>query len=190
MVTWLQSQSYTYVLAAMLGPAGVGQANAARIFISPFSFLLPAVNQIAMPRLAELRHHAPHRLLRVGVLITAALLLLALLYTAVLLQTLSLVTQTVLGHTDPTVQSLIWIWCVVVINQMILNGGSNILQVMRQFRVLTLLNLISAVTALLAACALVQVLDAPGAIWAVAVGEVLLSILIWRDIRGAHGRRR
>src|SRR6185437_9394244 len=49
-LTWLQSQAYTYLLAFYLGPIGIGQANAARIFISPFNFILTSVNKVAIPR--------------------------------------------------------------------------------------------------------------------------------------------
>ena len=187
LVTWMQSQTYTYVLAALLGPAGVGQANAARIFVSPFSFLLPAVNQIALPRLAELRQHRPQRLMRVTMLLTLAMLLLAVVYGIVLLQGLPMVADLVLGRHDPAVQSLVWIWCVVIANQMILNGGSTTLQVLLRFRILTLLNMISAAVAVGSALLLVQLVGAPGAIWAVAVGEILLSILVWRELRRQHG---
>ncbi len=186
-VSWVQSQTYTYVLAALLGPTGVGQANAARIFVSPFSFLLPAVNQIAMPRMADLRQAHPHRLVRLVLLFTVGLLLLAIAYSFVLLQSLSVVADLVLGRHDPGVQSLVWIWCVVVCNQMILNGGSAMLQVLRRFRILTLLSAASAMAAVVSALILVRLVGPPGAIWAVAVGEVLLSFLVWREIRRDHG---
>ena len=98
-----------------------------------------------------------------------------------------MVADLVLGRHDPAVQSLVWIWCVVMFNQMILNGGSTTLQVLRRFRILTLLNMASAAVAVGSALLLVQLAGAPGAIWAVAVGEILLSILVWREIRRQHG---
>jgi O-antigen/teichoic acid export membrane protein len=187
-VSWVQSQTYTYVLAALLGPTGVGQANAARIFVSPFSFLIPAVNQIAMPRLADLRQAQPHLVMRVGLQLTAGLLVLAILYSFVLLQSLPMVADLILGRQDPAVQSLVWIWCVVVCNQMILNGGSTMLQVLRRFRALALLSAASAIAAVLSALVLVRLVGPPGAIWGVAVGEVLLSLMVWGEIRRDHAR--
>ncbi len=182
-VTWLQTQTYTYVLAFFLGPAGVGQANAAKIFISPFSFLLPAVNKVAIPRLAELRQNNPKKMLRVSMLMTAGLSLLTLLYSALLLGSLDFVFHKILGRHDPLIESLIWVWCLVLVFQMIRSGGGVLLQVQRKFRVLTLINIPSAIVTILAAMLLVRWLGASGAIWGMAAGEVVLLFLIWKTIR-------
>ncbi len=182
-VTWIQAQTYTYVLAFFLGPAGVGQANAARIFISPFNFLLPAINQIAIPRLADLRESNRARMLRVSVMVTAGLFFLALLYSLVLLGSLDYVFGMVLGRRDPGIQSLVRIWCVVLVLQMLRTGGSLLLQVMRRFRILALINIPSAIAAVAAAIVLIQELGASGAIWGTVAGEFVLTILIWREIR-------
>jgi O-antigen/teichoic acid export membrane protein len=182
-VTWLQSQTYTYILALFIGPAAVGQANAARIFISPFSFLLPAINQIMMPRLVDLRESNRPQMFRVAATITGGLWLVAALYGAVLLSNLDSVARLVLGRDDAGVVSLVWIWCVVVLNQMLLNGGSMQLQVLRRFRTLTLLSALSAVVTIAAAFVFIRLLGMSGAIWAVGLGETLLCILIWKEIR-------
>jgi len=187
-ITWIQAQTYTYALAFFLGPAGVGQANAARIFISPFSFLIPAINQITIPRLADLRESDSARMLRVSVLVTTGLFLFALLYVLVLLSCLDFVFSIVLGRQDRMIQSLVPVWCVVLVIQMILTGGSALLQVMRRFRILALINIPSAIAAVVTAIVLIRQLGAPGAIWGTVTGEMVLAILIWREIR--NGRHR
>jgi len=185
-ITWIQAQTYTYALAFFLGPAGVGQANAARIFISPFSFLIPAINQITIPRLADLRESDSARMLKVSVLVTAGLFLFALIYVMVLLGCLDFIFGIVLGRQDRAIQSLVPVWCVVLVIQMILTGGSALLQVMRRFRILALINIPSAIAAVVTAIVLIHQLGAPGAIWGTAAGELVLTILIWREIRNGR----
>jgi O-antigen/teichoic acid export membrane protein len=185
-VSWVQSQMYAYVLAFFLGPAGVGQANAAKIFISPFSFLLPAINKISVPRLADLRQNNRGRMFKVSLALTGGLFLFAIVYSILLLSNLDFISKLVLGRQDPGIQSLVWVWCFFLVNQMLLSGGSGLLQVLRRFRVLTLINIPSAVVAVLTAVVLIQQIGTPGAIWGTAAGEIVLSLLIWREIR--YGR--
>lgn len=181
-ITWVQSQTYTYVLAFFLGPAGVGQANAARIFISPFSFLLPAINKVAIPRLADLRRSNPKKMLMVSWLLTAGVTLLAVLYSLILLASLHYVVRTLLGRYDPVIESLVWIWCLVLVFQMLRSGGGVLLQIQKKFRILTLVNIPSAVITVAAAVALIVWLGAAGAIWGMVAGELVLLLLIWKEI--------
>lgn len=185
-VTWLQAQTYTYVLAFFLGPAGVGQANAAKIFISPFSFLLPAINKVAIPRLAELRQTDYQKMLRVSVLLTACMSLLTILYSALLLGSLDFVFHTILGRKDPLIESLVWVWCLVLIFQMVRSGGGVLLQVQRKFRILALINIPSALVTIAAAVLLIHWLGTAGAIWGMAAGEMVLLLLIWKAIRDGN----
>lgn len=182
-VTWIQAQAYTYVLAFSLGPAGVGLANAARIFISPFSFLIPAINKIMIPRLAEYRQSDPQKMYRISTMITAGLFIFVILYSIILLSSVDFITRIVLGRNDPGIDSLIWIWCIVLAFNMLRTGGSVLLQVMRKFRILTLVNIPSAILAVLTAIFLIRQLGAPGAIWGTAIGEIVFCLLIWREIR-------
>jgi O-antigen/teichoic acid export membrane protein len=184
--TWMQAQTYTYVLAFFLGPVGVGQANAARIFISPFNFLIPAINQIAIPRLADLRQSNRRKMLRVSLMITAGLFLLAVVYSALLLGSLDFVFSTILGRHDEGILVFVPIWCAFLIIHMTLTGGVGLLQVMRRFRALTLFNIPGTVVAIVSAIVLIQRYGATGAIWGMVAGEIMLTLLIWREIRSVH----
>jgi O-antigen/teichoic acid export membrane protein len=181
-VTWMQSQAYAYIAMFFLGSTGVGLVNAARLFISPFSFLLSAIQKITIPRLADLRQSNPSRVLHVSVLLTAGLTIMTILYSIVLLSNVNLVSEFVLGRRDESIGGLIGIWCLVLIFQMVRAGGGVLLQVQKKFRILTLLNIPSAVIAVGLAFLLTQKIGAIGAIWSVAIGEVALSFLIWREI--------
>lgn len=184
-ITWLQAQSYAYVLAALLGPAGAGLANMARIFISPFSFLLPAVNKIAIPRMAQLRVTAPLRTRRLSFRLTAALTALALLYSGLLLGGFAQAERLLLGRSVPGVAPLAALWCAVLVLQVLRSGGAVLLQIEQRFRALTLLNLPSAAVTLAAGAPLAILYGASGALLGLLAGELTLTYLIWKEIRYA-----
>lgn len=181
-VTWMQSQAYAYIAMVFLGSAGVGLVNAARLFISPFSFLLSAIQKITIPRLADLRETNPSRVLHVSILLTAGLTTLTIIYSLILLGSANFMSELVLNRHDAAIASLVGIWCLVLIFQMIRTGGSVLLQVQKKFRILTLLNIPSALIAVGLALLLIQTHGAVGAVWSVAIGEFALSLLIWREI--------
>ncbi|HEX7643163.1 MAG TPA: hypothetical protein VF450_09520 [Noviherbaspirillum sp.] len=183
LVTWIQTQAYAYVVAAFGGAAAVGQANAARIFISPFSFLLPAVNKVAIPRLAELRCSDAKKLRRTSALLTAGMTALAVAYTLFLAIGLGVLSRLLLGRDDPAVAALVWPWCLVLVLQMIRSGGGLLLQIQRKFRSLTLISIPSAIVTVAVSLAATVALGAWGAILGIAVGEAVLALLIWREIR-------
>jgi O-antigen/teichoic acid export membrane protein len=182
-ITWVQAQAYSYVLAFFLGPGGVGVANAARIFISPFSFFLPAINKVAIPRLADLRQSDPHRMFHVSMMLTLWLSILTVIYTCILLFSLDFVAKIVLGRHDTRIEAVVWAWCLVLIFQMIRSGGAVLLQVQKKFRVLMLVNIPTALITVTAAILLIHWFGAIGAVLGMASGEFVLASLIFREIR-------
>ena len=78
------------------------------------------------------------------------------------------------------------IWCLVLIFQMFRSGGGVLLQIQRKFKVLTLVNIPSALITVASAALLIVWLGAAGAIWGMVAGEVALAYFIWKEIW--HGR--
>ncbi|MRW89950.1 hypothetical protein GJ699_08140 [Duganella sp. FT80W] len=186
-ISWVQAQSATYTLAAMLGPAGAGLANLSRLFISPFTFLVPAVNKIALPRLAALRASDPRRMRRLATQLALVMVLLAALYALLLLCCLGWLAPLVLGHHVPQLPQLVAVWCLVLLFQVGRSCGALLLQTQMKFRQLTLITLPCAVLAVSTAVLLMRHYQAAGAIAGVLAGEGLLALLIWKEI--AHGAR-
>jgi O-antigen/teichoic acid export membrane protein len=182
-ITWIQAQAYTYVLAFFLGPGGVGQANAARIFISPFSFFLPAINKVAIPRLADLRQSNPQRMFRVSMMLTLWLSILTIVYSFLLLSCLDFVANIILGRHDERIESVVWAWCLVLVFQMIRSGGAVLLQVQKKFRILMLVNIPTAVITVVAAIALIHWFGAVGSVLGMVSGEIVLASFIWKEIK-------
>ncbi|WP_228893060.1 lipopolysaccharide biosynthesis protein [Pseudoduganella aquatica] len=184
-VTWLQTQSYTYALAVLLGPSGAGLANLARLFIAPASFLLPAVQKIAIPRLAALRVQAPQRMRALSMQLSAALAALALLYSLLLLACFDRVAPLLAGRAVPGLAPLAALWCAILLFQVARSGGSLLLQLQHRFRALTLLGVPSAAVTVLATALLTALCGQSGALLGLLAGEITLSILIWKELRHA-----
>lgn len=182
-IIWAQTQAYMYVTAFFIGPAGVGYANAARLLITPALFLMPALTQIAMPRLAELRTKNTEKMLRISRMFTAGIVSFAVVYSAILLGLVDVIAPVLLGAKYTQIAPLVAAWCLVLIFQFSRSGTSIVLQVMKEFKRLTLINTGSVMVAIGAAVALMQIVGVQGAILGTAAGELILSFLLYKAIR-------
>jgi len=182
-VTWAQSQAYTYVAAISIGPAGVGFANAARMLISPFTFIVPAINQVVMPRLAELRMTEKRKMVKLAASVTILLLTLAVVYSCVVLGLVDFIGPAVLGSKYKGIAPLAAVWCIVVFLQLLRDGAGTILQVMKEFRVLMIVNIFSAIIAVSSAVIMMNVWGVSGAVLGTGIGELFLAFFLWTLVR-------
>lgn len=178
--TWGQAQAYSYVTLWTVGTAGVGQANAARLLVAPFFLLVPAINQVMMPRLAQMRTRDPKGMVRLGRMVTAALVGLALLYCGAVLLGSEQVVPLMLGPRYSGMRPLVAVWCVVILATLLRDGAFNVMQVMKQFRSVTLTNAVSASVAVVAVWILGRAWGVHGAVLGTAVGELVLAGVLWR----------
>lgn len=178
-VIWLQTQAYVYVTAATLGPAGVGLANAARLFISPFMFLSPAVSQLMLPRLSARRISGVDGVLKGARMYSVGMLALAGAYLVGMGLCFEPVQIAVLGDGYPGVGMVATAWGAVLAFQVIREGASTALQALMEFRSIFLLNVISALVTCMVAAGLAQHQGATGAVAALACGEIILGALLW-----------
>jgi len=184
-VTWLQSQVYIYVTTILIGPIGVAMANAARMLISPFMFLVPAFSQLLLPRLAELRSTNEMRMHRIGQFYTLILLGLGIIYILVLWLGTAYIIPLFLGskYSVDEILPLVVVWGCVLLFQLARNGASIIMQAMKEFRNLTIVNTVTAIITLAISASLIVPMGVLGAILGVSIGEALLAILLWYQVR-------
>jgi O-antigen/teichoic acid export membrane protein len=181
-VTWTQTQAYMYISALFLGPAGVAYANAARLFITPAIFLVPAIGQIVAPRLAALRASNPQRMMQIGILFTTGLIAFSMLYSITLLGMIDVIKPILIGAKYADITPLVAAWCLVLVFQFSRSGTGIVLLVMKEFRLITLVNLASLVVAIVAALILMKAIQVQGAILGTALGELMLSVLLYREV--------
>lgn len=188
-VTWLQSQSYMYVTAILIGPAGVALANAARMLIAPFTFLLPALTQLAFPRLVEMRAADSGKMLRYGLLYSRILVGLGVCYVIVLGLGARYLIPLLIGENYSLEQLLpvAAVWGLVMLLQLSKEGASLVLQALKKFRNLMFASTITAIGSIAATAAMAIPLGVSGAVLGVSVGEALLAAILWKQIRrGKH----
>lgn len=188
-VIWLQSQAYMYITAFFLGPAGVGQANAARLLITPALFLMPAITQVLMPRLAKLRAKQTEKMLRISRIFTVVVVIFAVAYSAVLLGLVDVIAPILLGTHYEQIAPLVAAWCLVLIFQFSRVGSTIVLQVIKEFRAITLVNLISATATIVLVVVLMKLFEVQGAVFGMALGELMLSILFFRVVSKCTSER-
>ena len=184
-VTWLQTQAYMYVTALFLGPAGVGYANAARLFIAPAQFFMPAITQVLMPRWADQRAKNAERMLQINNLFTVVIIIFSAVYSVVVLSMMDVIEPVLLGNKYGHVTLLVAAWCLVLIFQSSRVGSVVVMQVVKEFRLLTLLNAASLAVAILITVTLMQLIGVRGAVLGTAIGELIFSALLYRAISGS-----
>jgi O-antigen/teichoic acid export membrane protein len=181
-IIWLQSQAYTYLTAGVLGPAGVGYANAAQMLIKPFLMLLPAINQMSMPVLAALNRHGRQKAVKVGFLITTGLLFSAMIYATMVIIFEDRIVTFVLGSQFSRLRPIILGWTFVLFLMLLRDGAENILQAMKNFRTLMLTYIVSAGVTIFSAIVLMKSFGVIGSILGMGVGEFILASLLWRIV--------
>lgn len=186
-VTWLQSQAYVYMSAIFVGPAAVGYANAARLFVAPMQLAMPAVNQVVMPRLSSLRSEGAARVAATGGRVTRLVLLGGLAYAILLSLLYPVAGEAILGGNFSGVGPLVAAWCVVLLAQLARDGASTIMQTLRKFRRLTVSSAILASLSLPAVALLAYLFGAIGAVVATAISELALALVLWLWIK-RHAR--
>jgi O-antigen/teichoic acid export membrane protein len=185
--TWVQTQAYSYATAAIADLADLGRVNAARLFVSPALFLIPTVNQFLMPRLAERRAVAPAAAFAMQ---RGALLLMlsaAVAFGGLLLAVPDGILSRIVGPKYVGLSGVVAAWIVYTATTIVRDSASIMLQVLRRFRELALVNFVSAPVAALAALWFTTQWGGSGAILGAACGEVVLAVLLWRAVE--HERR-
>lgn len=178
----VQSQAYVYLTALIVGPIGVGLANAARLFIMPVAFVVPAVAQIALPRLIELDATDRRAMLRIGVRMSAALISVAAIYSAVLLPFTQEIASRWLGASYHSMTPLVAAWCLVLVLLVGRNGVTVILHALRDFRAITFDVIVGAVATIAAGVGLMIHLGVVGSVLGLALGELILGLLLFRRV--------
>lgn len=185
----LRSQAHNFVVAPLLGMAALAEVNAARLLVTPAVMTIPPLTQVLMPRLAAKREQGTSVIAHYALFSVGGLSAFALLYSALLLTLLPWALPLTLGEAYQHIGILVGAWCLVAVVLALRNGLTMVLQVVRAFRDLLFANAAAAVVAILLAVALTFTLGSLGAIIAVAIAEIVLSIFLVKLLRARLATR-
>ena len=183
LVFFARTQAHTIVVTLLLGPVGVAKLNAARLLVTPAIMFTPALSQVAIPRLAAAREQDVYYLIRLGRWITFSLLMVALLYSAILLSSYDFIADKVLTEDYRDFFLITALWCLYTCFLALRNGIEMIGQVLKKFKQLSIANMYSAVVSLIATYWLTVGYGLPGTLIGLIAGEISLILLAYGALR-------
>jgi O-antigen/teichoic acid export membrane protein len=179
---FLRTQAHILITASMLGPVAVAYLNATRLLVTPAVVLIPALSQVFLPRLATLSSSNPQKVIKIGALFSATLCLITIIYSIFLLVFLQDIMRLAFGSKYECSFILVLSWCFSTIFLSLRSGTEMVFQVLKKFRFLTVVNIISGLVAIVSVYALVKSIGISGAISGLVIGEaVLISLLWWKS---------
>ena len=176
----LRGQAHTIITAGLAGPVAVAFLNATRLLVTPAIFVMPALTQVVLPRLATARTQNKQRVLSLSVQFTAAVLTVSLLYSAILLSFLDPITALLLGDKYAPNPHMALAWCAFVLIHVLSINGVMVAQVLKRFQSIFVLNVVTVFLMVAAIYVLHAVLGVPGIIYGMAAGDVFLAMIAWR----------
>ncbi|SNR36997.1 lipopolysaccharide biosynthesis protein [Lutibacter flavus] len=174
----LRSQAHTIIATILIGPVGVGNLNAARLFITPAVMVIPVISQLAIPRLATLREVNKKSLINKGGLLTKIYLVFGVTYSIVLLLSYNTIISGFLNDSYQDLYVLTMYWCLYAVMLAFRNGKDIIAQVLQKFKQLTIVNIISSLITLLGCYVFAKYFGLKGNIIGLIFGEVVLIIML------------
>ena len=174
----LRSQTHTIIATILVGPVGVGNLNAARLFITPAVMVIPVISQLAMPRLATLREVNKKSLNSKGALLTKIYLIFGITYSLILILSYNKLISGFLNDSYQDLYLLTIYWCLYAVILAFRNGKDIIAQVLQKFKQLTIINLISSIVTLLSCYFFTKYFGLDGNIIGLIFGEVVLIIML------------
>lgn len=184
LITWGQSQGYVLLLSILATVESVAEANAARLFFAPVNVISASFNRVFMPRLVTLKIQQNHAAVRsmARKMLAVVIVSIGIVVLGVLIME-DFIFELALTEDYSGIGNLVIAWAVVVLFVAIRSYTLTLMQVYKKFRDITLCNSITSVLTLLLGAALIQAFGVLGSIIALAAGEILLALLLWRRFR-------
>lgn len=181
----LRAQAHTVVVAGLIGPAGVAAINASRLIFAPVQMAQPALVRAAMPRLVRQLRTNRQAFQRGTIAITGALGLFSLFYCLTAIAAGPWIFPIVVGHGYQYSAIMLLAWgcfltCVALRSGIELNQ-----QALQRFKSLAGINVPASAASLLGAYALTRSNGPPGAVFGLAIGEIVIIAFLFFRIRAA-----
>lgn len=179
----LRTQGPTFITAWIVGPAGVAYLNAARLLVTPATLLIPALSQVFMPRLAELRSSGRDRVVHAGMLFAGLLLAIAMSYSGIVLFFLEHIVTLIFGNKYHSIFGIVLGWSLVACLLSIREGGDQILQALKSFQSIMVINTYCALISIITVIIFLNLFGLLGAVYGLAIAEFFTAGSLWWVIR-------
>jgi O-antigen/teichoic acid export membrane protein len=183
-VSWIQNQTYTLFVTAMLGLSGLATANAPRVLLTPITLLSTGLALPLLPRFANERTRL-HTLvsLRSGLAFLCMTFVFVGVYMLALWLARDALLPLVLGNRYIDVWPYILAWAIANVFTNMRIYYSTFLSAKGGFRQLASANILSAVAVIGLTGPLIHFFGVLGSVYSIAAGELLLGMAAWRQCR-------
>ncbi|SFD91488.1 lipopolysaccharide biosynthesis protein [Nitrosomonas sp. Nm166] len=181
----VRTQAHNFVILPILGLAALAEVNATRILLTPAVMAIPPLYQVVMPRLAEMRGRNPVVVQRHIWITVAGLVGFALIYSAALLSVLDIALPLALGPSYAALEPVVLAWCAVTVFMAARNGLTMGLEIRKEFKDMLIVNSSAALVAIILAAGFSFFWGGMGAVWAFAMAELILCLLLYRVLMRA-----
>jgi O-antigen/teichoic acid export membrane protein len=185
---WLFSQGYNYFVAGTLGVAAVAALAATRLLAMPVNLLSTGVASLMLPMVSGWMQHfkAPKVFMRLA-LASSGLAALAALYLLMMWLARDWIFGDILKKQFPDRDLLLQLWCVISIVMLFRDQLLHFLVARAQFRLTSMVTLISTVLSITSSVILMHHIGAPGALVGLLAGELFnVGGIIFFSIRAAR----
>lgn len=196
LITWLHTQGFYYLLAAILSVSAVAQVAAARMLLMPVNLMLGGINGQLLPIAAKWYQNEGQRsLVKKLSAITAGIVTLALVYFGFLVLFKEFIIVTVLKQSVAALQTIIASWALVFLLVIFRQMAMMVLLVQKKVAIITYLSLLSTPVSLLCAWWAISHFGPMASVWGILAGELIdlcgiLAVICyqWRSLPSAESR--
>jgi O-antigen/teichoic acid export membrane protein len=184
LVSWIQTQAYTFFVTAMLGLSGLATANAPRVLLTPITLLSTGLALPLLPRFANQRTNL-HTVVSIRSLLALFVTTFVLVgfYVLVLWLARDAFIPLILGNRYNDVWPCIMAWAIANVFTNVRIYYATFLLAKGGFRQLANANILSAVVVIGVTAPLIHFFGVLGSVYSIAAGELLLGVATWHQCR-------
>lgn len=172
-VTWLHNQGFLYLLTALEGIGEVASVSASKLLLMPITMMMAGIIPIIKPRgAAWLATGNKPKLLQITALLTGGVLLVAVVYSGILLFEQKRISGFLFNKEIAHMNSLLLLWGVVFITQIVRTSLSMLFQIFERFRTLFYIGTLAAISSLSIGYWTIHTFGTLGSLVGLIVGEM------------------
>ena len=182
-VTYIQTYSYQYLIALLIGSIAVADNSASRLLMSPLSFILAGWGSIVRPRGSKLREKNLlnkffNELIFVSIIITVIIIV----YMIIIFISSDIIQSLLFKDKYEDSFEYTFYWGGIFIFQFIRSNASYGLQVIKKFKNLALINSFTMIITILTSYFLIIDYKIKGALIASMIGEIIFGAILWYSL--------
>ena len=179
-VTHIQTYSYQYLIAIMLGSLAVADNSASRLLMSPLVFMQAGWGSIVRPRGSKLREqNLLNKFFKELILASLLITVIIIIYMIVLYSTGDILQKFIFTNKYADSMEYVFYWGGIFIFQYIRANASFGLQVIKKFKNLALINVFTMFITIVTSYLLILQFQIKGALIASMVGEAIFGAILW-----------